>query len=120
MADENNLCKDELENLRNEMLSSIREEYLCATEIFETLLEISKNINTMMQVLHETLSEREGLFSRYFVGEKQFEIKEALKPEEIDRLFDTISSIIDEVSTMDKYTATISDDIGRVIETDED
>ncbi len=107
--------EEELLNLRNEMISNYREEYRCASELLENLLDISREINLMMKTLHESLSSLEGLINEYFAGEHSFLIQEALTPKGMDRMLDSTSLIIEEINTMRDYTTSISDDMGKVI-----
>lgn len=120
MKYENYTSEEELQNLKNELISAYRKNYRNTSEILENLVDISKDINKMMKTVHESLSALEGLCGKLFSEEDSFMIHEALKPEDINKILDSLSSVIKEVGRMGDYTVAINEDIGKVVDTYED
>lgn len=119
MEKEKDISLKEFENLKKEVIEAYKEKYRSISDLLETTLEMSKNTNRMMKKIHESLSGLEGLFKEFYDEEKYSMLYEAVTIKDIKVMLDSMSLISEEVNTMGKYALSISDDVTKVLETDD-
>ncbi len=116
MAKKNNTGEEELEKLVKELFAAEREKYECVSKILQNLVELSKNINEDMKDLHENLSDITWAFDDLFSEEETTAaIYDVMSQEEIKKMLDSASSIVDQTEVMMGYTSSISEDINKIL-----
>lgn len=113
MTEENYTLKKRFDTLKKEVVDLSRKDYLCKSNILDSLADLSKSINDDLKTLHEGLIKTEGVFEE--LNTEDSLMLEAMEAEEISKMLDSTSCIIDQVSAMSDYITTIFEDISKVL-----